>query len=148
MNSDELSHWGIRGQKWGERRFQNKDGSLTPAGVKRYADQAAGVNDNNNKTSKATEVAPKKTSKTMTNEELKTAITRIKLEQEYNKLTYSPSAKSIVAKFATKVFSDAGKDVATKATKALMIKTINNMVGEEFISTDKKKNKDKDEKKD
>ena len=33
---DELTHWGIKGQKWGQRRYQNKDGSLTPAGQKRY----------------------------------------------------------------------------------------------------------------
>ena len=32
----ELRHHGIKGQKWGVRRFQNKDGSLTPNGKKRY----------------------------------------------------------------------------------------------------------------
>lgn len=32
----ELHHHGIKGQKWGVRRFQNEDGSLTPAGKKRY----------------------------------------------------------------------------------------------------------------
>lgn len=32
----ELYHHGIKGQKWGVRRFQNKDGSLTPAGRRRY----------------------------------------------------------------------------------------------------------------
>ena len=31
-----LSHDGIKGMKWGRRRFQNKDGSLTEAGRKRY----------------------------------------------------------------------------------------------------------------
>lgn len=36
MENDELYHHGIRGQKWGRRRYQNKDGSLTPAGKKRY----------------------------------------------------------------------------------------------------------------
>lgn len=35
MNSNELCHYGIKGQKWGVRRYQNKDGSLTPAGKKR-----------------------------------------------------------------------------------------------------------------
>ena len=33
---DELTHHGIKGMKWGVRRFQNKDGSLTPAGKRRY----------------------------------------------------------------------------------------------------------------
>lgn len=32
----ELYHWGIKGMKWGERRYQNKDGTLTAAGRKRY----------------------------------------------------------------------------------------------------------------
>ena len=34
----ELYHHGIKGQRWGVRRFQKKDGSLTPAGKKRYYD--------------------------------------------------------------------------------------------------------------
>lgn len=32
---NELYHHGVRGQKWGVRRYQNKDGSLTYAGKKR-----------------------------------------------------------------------------------------------------------------
>jgi hypothetical protein len=34
----ELYHFGIKGQKWGVRRFQNEDGSLTSEGQKRYED--------------------------------------------------------------------------------------------------------------
>lgn len=34
--SDVLKHHGILGQKWGVRRFQNEDGSLTKAGKERY----------------------------------------------------------------------------------------------------------------
>lgn len=36
FKKDDLEHWGIKGQKWGVRRFQNKDGTLTVAGIKRY----------------------------------------------------------------------------------------------------------------
>lgn len=36
VSSDELYHHGTLGMKWGFRRYQNKDGSLTPAGRERY----------------------------------------------------------------------------------------------------------------
>ncbi len=38
ISSDEyLEHFGIKGQKWGLRRYQNEDGSLTSAGAARYS---------------------------------------------------------------------------------------------------------------
>lgn len=37
-SNGELYHHGIKGMKWGRRRYQNKDGSLTAAGRKRYSD--------------------------------------------------------------------------------------------------------------
>lgn len=40
MENNELQHWGIKGMQWGRRRFQNTDGSLTPAGKARYADDS------------------------------------------------------------------------------------------------------------
>ena len=38
--NEDLQHHGILGQKWGIRRFQNKDGTLTPAGRKRVRENA------------------------------------------------------------------------------------------------------------
>lgn len=36
MSVEYLAHHGVKGQKWGVRRYQNPDGSLTPEGIKRY----------------------------------------------------------------------------------------------------------------
>lgn len=36
MDNNELYHWGVKGMKWGVRRYQNKDGTLTDKGQKRY----------------------------------------------------------------------------------------------------------------
>jgi len=35
MHSDEIRHYGIPGQRWGVRRFQNENGSLTSFGLKK-----------------------------------------------------------------------------------------------------------------
>ena len=57
ISSDELYHHGIKGQKWGVRKYQNKDGSLTAEGRKRYADSMA---DTKTYTKKGVEVVLRK----------------------------------------------------------------------------------------
>ena len=40
LRNEELYHHGIKGMRWGVRRFQNPDGSLTKAGMRRYGDKS------------------------------------------------------------------------------------------------------------
>lgn len=76
-HTDELCHWGIKGMKWGVRRFQNKDGSLTPQGKKRYADDDNAHDDYK----KAHE---RKNVREMSNDELNAKNQRLEAERKYN----------------------------------------------------------------
>lgn len=67
--TEELTHWGILGMKWGIRRFQNKDGTLTEAGKKRYSEDY--------------ERSRSKSREEMTDDELKTAVNRLNNERQY-----------------------------------------------------------------
>ena len=49
----ELYHHGIKGQRWGHRRFQNEDGSLTTAGKKRISKDSKIYKDKYKKTADA-----------------------------------------------------------------------------------------------
>ena len=48
---DSLTHFGIFGMKWGIRRYENKDGSLTAAGKRRYRNEQY-INNNRKKENK------------------------------------------------------------------------------------------------
>ena len=60
-----LTHHGILGQRWGVRRFENKDGSLTPAGIKRYADDEANTTTNKNHSISNIPLSSKKNTKSL-----------------------------------------------------------------------------------
>lgn len=83
MDSITLTHHGIIGMKWGRRRYQNKDGSLTPEGRKRYGD-GPGDGDRSGKPRGASNRP--KSSKEMTDDELRAAISHLQLQKQYNTL--------------------------------------------------------------
>ena len=69
-----LEHHGIKGQKWGVRRFQNKDGTLTPAGKIRYSKVEYGGFSRKNKKRRVSDLS---------NDELRELTERLTREAEY-----------------------------------------------------------------
>lgn len=59
FNEDYLEHSGVKGQKWGIRRYQNEDGTLTDEGRKRYGRSLNKIDKLNTQASKYTSKASK-----------------------------------------------------------------------------------------
>lgn len=108
----ELYHWGIKGQKWGVRRYQNKDGSLTAAGKKRQKKLTA---DEKERASRKKDL---KNRRTMSDADLKKKIERLKMEKEFKSLTNEDINPGKT--FVNDVMSSAGKKVLTIAAAGAM----------------------------
>lgn len=112
---DELMHHGIKGMKWYQRRYQNKDGSLTPQGRIRYG--AVYQKGSKPATSSSSSEKPRKKSVSeMSDQELQAAINRKRLEQEYNRLY--PQQISKGKKFAKAMQKHVLNDVVVPAAKS------------------------------
>lgn len=119
MVKTELTHSGIKGMRWGIRRFQNKDGTLTPEGKKRYANDVEGRDDAHDDHKKARA----KSAASMSDKELQEAISRLQREKLYSDLTKPKASK--------------GREYADKAIGKIGDKVIEvgvNKLGEKILS--------------
>lgn len=165
MDYNYIQHHGVKGQKWGVRRYQNADGSLTSAGKKRRS-MSQVVNDireaRKQKLARDAEENEKRrieqrkkdveagkiASKDMTEAELKSRIERLKLEQSYNQAMNQNKAEvtrgeKIVSQYlgpaAKKILWDTSVDVTAQATKHTFVKAVNKAIGEDVTFTNNKK---------
>ena len=125
IRDDEFYHWGIKGMKWGVRRYQNPDGSLTAAGKKRYTNPDGSLNEKGkkkfgNSVKSDAETPKRKTAKDMTDEELDKAIARARKEDEYNRLRPEPK-----------------EEIKDSNYKKLMAKVVNEMIVPAVIQSGK-----------
>lgn len=115
---NELKHYGILGMKWGRRRYQYKDGSLTPAGKKRYGSSQQNNKQPSTQKEQTKEQPKKKNVKSMTYDELKKEVDRLQLEKRYKDLTQEEVS--------------VGKQITKKMLDSVIVPTVTSVAREEF----------------
>ena len=111
-----LQHHGIKGQKWGVRRCQNKDGTLTNAGRRR----------NKYSSDDYRSAHERKSVRRMSDQELRQRINRLQMEKQYRQLSKKDISPG--EKFVKDVLRESSKEVAKEYTKKWMKEGIKAMI--------------------
>ena len=133
-----IVHSGIKGQKWGVRRFQNEDGSLTAEGKERYGQGEGHKKPKKEKPESATWKS--KDARYLSDAELNRRNSRLQREQQYRQMTQSRGQRARKWILAT-----AGAILVKTAINALSEKTKNSYMdlikknGPKIIGAVKKK---------
>lgn len=110
MADNYLVHHGILGQKWGIRRYQNADGTLTAEGKKRYADDLA--DEYKTLTGKNIQQhSGKRKLRDVSDDELRSIVNRLNLEKQYREAIDSQVGRA-AAKEGRAFAKDIGKTIA------------------------------------
>ena len=139
MDNNYLQHHGILGMKWGVRRYQNKDGSLTAAGRKRVAKLDAEREALTGKQSNSGDPAPKKrTIHDVPDDELRKMVERRRMENDYLSLTkhiqeLTPKRVSKIKKFVHYMGDKVIVPSVTDASKRFATSFLNTK-GDELLS--------------
>lgn len=99
MNEHELAHYGIRGMKWGVRRYQNPDGTLTKAGKKNAAKAEQ------KEASKSSKAARSKSASQLTDAQLSKSLSRLRMEREYKQLIRDTRKMSVGRTIVEKILA-------------------------------------------
>lgn len=125
MDNKTLYHHGIKGMKWGVRRYQNRDGTLTTEGRKKKSTEE--IADKKEKSNRKVAV---KNRRTLSDADLKKKIERLKMEKEFKNLTEEDIAPG--KKFVSNVMSSAGTKVLTIAAAGAMSYAVKAAMTKEF----------------
>lgn len=129
MNGIEMYHHGIKGQRWGIRRYQNKDGSLTEAGQRRYErdirENNAKKKDNRIKDLEETGPDPKRWVQEDLDRSKQVVDANSNLVKELQKIEQNSSPKSTPKKLDLSKMSD--KDLRDQINRALLEQQYNKL---------------------